>query len=125
MALTIIFFSFSWGSAIYLYSVGINSSIFTLAIFPFLLMFILLFSYYGKAIEENMFKKQVNVRDLRVGDVLVNERWKGLTEKEIGKLRKKGGKVWIKEGTRFAPVFIIALLITIFYGDLISLFLIR
>jgi hypothetical protein len=125
VALALVFFSFSWGSAAYLYSVGVASSTVTLVIFPFLLIFILLFSYYGKVIEEGVFKRKVSVKELKVGDVLVNDKWKGLTEKEIQKLHKKGGNVWIKEGTRFAPVFLITMLITIFYGDLILLFLLR
>ena len=89
---------------------------------PLLLIFLYMFMEYGKFVEKSLFKKKRNVRKLRPGDVLVRSRWRGLTEKEIGDLRKKGGDVWVKEGVRFAPVFVITLLVILIYGNLISLF---
>jgi Flp pilus assembly protein protease CpaA len=121
--LIIIFFSFSWVLAAYLYYLHLYSGFIQLVLFPFFLTFILLFSYYGRCIEENVFRKQVDVKELKVGDVLAEDRWKGLTEEEIKKLQRKKGKVWIKEGTRFAPVFLITMIVTIFYGDLINIFI--
>jgi hypothetical protein len=84
---------------------------------PFLAVLILLFFHYARAVEGDLFKRKVKARQLRIGDVLVKDRWRGLTEKEVNRLRKKGRDVWIKEGVRFAPVFVICLLITLFYGS--------
>jgi len=70
-----------------------------------------------------MFKKQIDVKDLRAGDVPVKGKWRVMTEKEVMILKKRGGKIWIKEGIRFAPVFLITMFVSIFYGSLISLFI--
>jgi len=91
---------------------------------PFLALFMMVFIFYARAVEGSLFLKKVPVKNLRPGDVLVNEKWRGLTEAEIRKLIKKGGYVWIKEGVRFAPVFIINLLVTLFYGSLLAVFLV-
>ena len=89
---------------------------------PFLFAAVIIFIRYGRFVEQNLFRKKVLVKNLRVGDVLIGEKWKGLTQEEIKKLRKKGGSVWIKEGVRFAPVFIIALYVTLFLGSLLGIF---
>lgn len=85
--------------------------------FPALMALIVLFMRYGKFVESNLFRKRVPVSRLRPGDVLAKNRWKGLTEDDIKALKEKGGHVWIKEGVRFAPVFLITLLVTLFYGS--------
>jgi hypothetical protein len=90
--------------------------------FPPLLMSVLVFTRYGRFVENNLFKKRVPASGLRAGDVLIRDRWRGLTEKEVAGLRKKGGEVWIKEGVRFAPVFVMAVLVTLFWGNLLMLF---
>ncbi len=95
-----------------------------LAIFPVILILLLLFLRYGRLIETHVFRKRIPVSRLRVGDVLITQRWRGLTEREVRDLKKKGGRIWIKEGVRFAPVFLLTLLITLFYGSLAALFLI-
>lgn len=87
--------------------------------FPFLFAFLMVFVKYGRFVEENLFKKKVNVKDLREGDVPLDERWRVLSKKEITVLKKRGGTIWIKEGVRFAPVFIITLLYTILFGSLV------
>ncbi len=91
--------------------------------FPFLLVAVIIFVHYGRFIEKNLFKRKIKVKDLSVGDVPVGDKWRVLTHKEVAALKKKGGEIWIKEGVRFAPVFIITLLITLFYGNLMLLFL--
>ncbi len=116
-----VFFSVSWGAAFY-FNACFSSSFETLMpliAFPFLLTFILIFTYYAKMVEENLFKKKVDVKDLKVGDVILKGRWRGLTQSEIRDLRRKNRYVWVKEGVRFAPVFLFAMLISLFYGDLI------
>jgi Flp pilus assembly protein protease CpaA len=94
-----------------------------LLLFPPLLLSVLVFARYGRFVEENLFKKKVPANKLRVGDVLIEDRWRGLTEKEVDKLKAKGSEVWIKEGVRFAPVFVITVLVTLFLGNLIMLFI--
>jgi len=85
---------------------------------PILAVLILLFFQYAKAVESDLFKKKIQAKELKVGDVLIADRWRGLTEKEVERMKKKGRQVWIKEGVRFAPVFIISLIVTLFYGSL-------
>lgn len=93
-------------------------------LFPFLLFAVILFVHYGKFIEKKLFKKRIHVKKLRPGDVPATEKWRVLSKKEICVLQKRGGHIWIKEGVRFAPVFIITMLVTLFYGNLILLFLV-
>jgi cytochrome c oxidase subunit IV len=87
---------------------------------PPLFIMLVFFVHYGRFIEKNLFRRKVPAGRLREGDVLVSDKWRGLTKDEIKRLQKKGGHVWIKEGVRFAPVFVIALLVTLFYGSLIG-----
>jgi hypothetical protein len=91
--------------------------------FPPLLLSVLVFTRYGRFVENSLFKKSIPASRLRVGDVLIKDRWRGLTEKEVRALKKRGGEVWIKEGVRFAPVFVIAVLVTLFWGNLLMLFI--
>ncbi|MFH0957057.1 MAG: A24 family peptidase [Candidatus Aenigmatarchaeota archaeon] len=84
---------------------------------PFLAFVMLLFLQYAKAVESDLFRRKVRAKDLRVGDVLITGKWRGITAEEVEKYRKKGGDVWIKEGVRFAPVFLITVLVTIFLGS--------
>jgi len=91
-------------------------------LFPFVLAAILLFARYGKFVENNLFRRQISAKKVRVGDVPVGNRWRGLTEQEVKKIKNKGGKIWIKEGVRFAPAFIITLLVTMLYGGIFAAF---
>jgi prepilin signal peptidase PulO-like enzyme (type II secretory pathway) len=120
-----LFFALSWISALYFHMILSTPLTFLTSVFlfPFLLTFVLLFAHYAKLVEDKLFKKKVNVNDLKVGDVISEGRWKGLTKSEIEKIKKVGRYVWIKEGVRFAPVFLFTQLITIFYGDLAFIFL--
>jgi Flp pilus assembly protein protease CpaA len=90
-----------------------------LLLLPGLMLGILVFLKYGQFIERNLFRKQVPASKLKVGDVPAGDRFRVLDKKEIARLRKKGGKVWIKEGVRLVPVFVITLLVTVFYGSLL------
>ncbi len=89
------------------------------AILPVLMVFSIIFFYYAKAVESKLFRKKIKASDLRVGDVIIGSRWKGLTELDVKKLKKKGGHFWIKEGVRFAPVYLITLIVSIIIGSLI------
>jgi Flp pilus assembly protein protease CpaA len=112
------------GLAYYLYAVfsATLQSIYMILVFPLLLLFVLVFMRYGRFVEANLFKRKIPARKLRIGDVLISDKWRGLTEKEVARLKKKGKPVVIKEGVRFAPVFIITMLLTLFYGNLMVIF---
>ncbi len=84
--------------------------------FPALFTTLLLFSRYGRLVEQKFFRKQISVTKLKPSDVLLDSRWRSLTKKEIEKIRAKGGKVWIKEGVRFAPVFFLSFIVCILIG---------
>jgi Flp pilus assembly protein protease CpaA len=117
------FFAFSWSAAFLMYSLFQDpAGVFQMAMLPGVLTLILLFSYYAKTVEKNLFKRQINTSDLREGDVIFGSKWKGLTKKEIRVIQKSRKSVWIKEGVRFAPVFVITMMISIYYGDLIFIF---
>ena len=105
----------------YFYSILIIPNTYFLYL-PLFMAFIYVFMLYGRFVEQKLFKKKISVKKLRIGDVLVKNRWRGLTEKEVRALQKKGGSVWIKEGVRFAPVFVLTLLVTMLYGSLVGLF---
>ena len=85
----------------------------------FLVFFSVFFLQYAKAVESRLFRKKIMAKDVRVGDVLVRSRWKGLTEEETKNIKRKGGYVWIKEGVRFAPVYLITIIISVLFGSLL------
>ncbi len=87
-------------------------------LFPLLLFPLSVFVYYGRFIEQKVFRKKIAVSRLRIGDVPLNMRWKVITKKELAALKKRGGSIWIKEGVRFAPVFFITVIVTFFLGSL-------
>ncbi len=91
------------------------------ASFPAIIAFIVVFSHYGMYIEKNLFKRRIPVSRLRIGDVPAGRHWRMLKPKEVKALKRRGGYVWIKEGVRFAPVFVITLVVTLLFGDLFSL----
>lgn len=78
---------------------------------------------FAKSVEMHGFRKRISVSKLKVGDMLLSERKLiGITEEQIKALKKSGKKhVEIKDGVRFALAFPLALLVTLFYGDLIFL----
>ena len=87
--------------------------------------FFVLLKFASEA-EKILFKKRISVEELRVGDMLLERReLKGITQKELQQIKASGKKfVWVKEGVRFAPVFPLALVFTLWFGDLIPLLLI-
>lgn len=93
------------------------------ALSPLLLFSVMVFMRYGRFVEANLFKRKVAPGKVRVGDVLSHDKWRGLTEEEVKEIRKKGKPVWIKEGVRFAPVFVITILVTLFVGNMLSIFI--
>jgi len=124
---TIIAFFFVFCIAVFLYmhlQFGIPMTQLSYVIaFPVVFTGLLLFLQYGRFIENKVFRKRVDVKKLRVGDVPLGNKWKVLSEKELKALKKKGGKVWIKEGVRFAPVFVITMVVTLFLGNLMLVLL--
>jgi Flp pilus assembly protein protease CpaA len=78
-----------------------------------------LFWRYAKIIENNVFKKRIPVSQLRSGDVLDDMIWRGLTLAEVAELKKQKKYVIVKEGVRFIPAFLIALIISLLYGNLL------
>ncbi|RLJ01608.1 MAG: hypothetical protein DRP11_04120 [Candidatus Aenigmatarchaeota archaeon] len=82
-----------------------------------------------RVVEETGFRKRINVKHLKEGDMLgedikelglSSKIIRGLTSEEVERIRKSGKKkIWIKEGVRFGPAFPIALAITLLYGSLI------
>ena len=91
---------------------------------PFLLLGILIFFQYGRFIEQTVFKRKIPAKNLRVGDVPFTEKWRVLKKKEVQALKKKGGSIWVKEGVRFSPVFVIVLLIMLLFGNILTYFVI-
>ena len=69
-------------------------------------------------IERRVFKKKIPTGRLSVGDVLENGNWVGLTERQVRKLKREKRYVVIKDGMRFVPVFAIALVLTLLFGNL-------
>lgn len=87
---------------------------------PLALVILLVFFYaYAKAIEKYAFRKKIPASKLKPGDVLEKMVWRGITEDEISAVRKKHKYVVIKEGVRFVPVFAITLIMTLAYGNLL------
>ena len=66
---------------------------------------------FGKTVEDVGFVREIDASLIKEGDVLYDSKqWIGLTKEQAEKISKKGGKVKIKEGVRFGPVFPLALL---------------
>ncbi|MCD6482858.1 MAG: prepilin peptidase [Candidatus Aenigmarchaeota archaeon] len=91
-----------------------NSEKFIVASSIIFVVLILSISFvYLKGIENSMIKK-VRIKDVKVGDVLKDsKKWVGIDEKALKKLRRSRKFVYIKEGVRFAPVFLIAFILLI------------
>ena len=83
-----------------------------------LIFLLLVFWRYAFVIEKHVFRKRIPVSKLRKGDVLEGGNWVGLTDQQIKKLRKQKHFVVVKDGMRFVPVFAIALVLTLLFGNL-------
>lgn len=86
--------------------------------FAFIVL-MMLFWVYAKVIEKNLFIKKIKSSELKVGDVLAETNWVGVTEKDVLALRKTKRFITIKDGVRFVPVFPLTLAITLLYGNLL------
>jgi len=93
-----------------------------IALFPLVFLGLILFLQYGRFIEGDIFKRRIKAKDLKPGDVPVGSKWMVLSKADVRKLKRKGGHIWIKEGIRFAPVFILTILLTLAFGNLLLIF---
>ncbi len=100
---------------------GLNSLLYNSFIPLLLTMGIFFIWKFAKAVEKVGFTRKIPISKLRVGDVLFESKvWEGITKKQLNKIKKSGKKlVWIKEGVRFAPAFPLALVASLYFGDLI------
>ena len=116
-------------SSFFILDALIKTSVFVLALIILLALFLLIFS---KAVEQSSMFKEVKPTELTEGDWIVKDiKYKGkyicgpkdlgIEKKQIKKLIKvyKNKKVLIKEGIPFVPAFLIAYLISLFYGNLL------
>lgn len=83
------------------------------------LIFLLIFLYSSIPFlndVKNFMIRRIKVNELKEGDVLLEFKvWRGITKDEINRLKKSGTKyVYIKEGVRYAPTFLICLILLIF-----------
>ena len=86
-----------------------------------LMAFLFIFS---KAIDQSAMirKRRVSLlregdwlyRDVKVGSKVVKSDWEGLSKEEIKLLNKKGGKVLVREGLAYVPVFLISFIVWLF-----------
>ena len=54
------------------------------------------------------FVRKIPTKKLKIGDVLLSFKiWRGITKEELEKIRKEKKFVYIKEGIRYAPTFLI------------------
>lgn len=109
----------------YFFSIRLKENLIFSFSIPLLTSLLIIIIKFAKIVEDHGFKKRIPVSKLKVGDVLLESKvWEGITERELKRIRRSKKKyVWIKEGVRFGPVFPLALILTLFYGDFISLFL--
>ncbi len=99
---------------------AIERPFFTALIFNLFVLFtlLILFWRYAVVLEARVFKKRVPTSKLKIGDVLEKGNWVGLTAKQVKQLRSRKRYVVIKDGMRFVPVFAIALVLTLLFGNL-------
>ena len=92
--------------------------------FPFLFIASSLLYIYGKAIEESCMiiiidSKKATIGDwlyekVKIGKKTIKPYWEGLSEDEVGLLKKANKKIKIKTGIPFVPAFLIGFLGWIF-----------
>lgn len=119
-----------------LFSLFVISAFFfvTLKIFLFLismtLVVLIVFQKFAKSVEEG-FLIRIPVSKLKVDDTIgqdlprlgiYKKLIKGLTKKQVRKIKRHKKYVIIKEGIRYGIVFPLSVLFTLFFGDLIFLF---
>lgn len=86
-------------------------------------LFLSIFLPYARVVEYRLFRKTIDSKDLREGDVMISKKiWIGITKEEVDKLRKTGKRYEIKTGVPFGMAFPIALIATLLFGNLILIF---
>lgn len=98
-------------------------------VFPIIFILFPILYIYAKSVEEICMIKLVNVRELTEGDWLysavkvkgkiIKPNWEGLSLKELKLLKSYRGKVKVKQGIPFVPVFLLAFIILIIVLNLI------
>lgn len=95
---------------------------FYVSLYPFLSVGLLYIVWkFAKSVENYGFRKRMPVSKLKIGDMLLSEKkLVGITKEQITALKKSSRRyVEIKMGVPFAVAFPSALLVTLFYGNLI------
>jgi len=97
-----------------------NFVFFLFGVFVFLLPYLYI---YAKAVDEAcmieaVFPKQLTEGDwlyksVKINKTFIDARWEGLNKKEIKLLQKFRGKILIRRGIAFVPVFLISFLILV------------
>ncbi|MBI2085519.1 MAG: prepilin peptidase [Candidatus Aenigmarchaeota archaeon] len=103
------------------FNVAINAALLSVPAGFIVYSILLIFLWrYVKLIDKKIFVKKIPASKLRFGDIPVSAKLLRMPDPEmIKKLRAKGGYIKIKEGVRFTPVFLIAFIFTLVYGDAI------
>jgi Flp pilus assembly protein protease CpaA len=103
------------------FPLSLKSLLFIPLLTAFLTLSIFIIFKFTKCVEDFGFKRKIPISELKVGDVLLEfKQFRGIKPNEIMKIRRSGKKyVWIKEGVRYAPVFPLTLILTLYLGDLI------
>ncbi|MCX6815812.1 MAG: A24 family peptidase [Candidatus Aenigmarchaeota archaeon] len=109
----------AFGLFFFLLSASLGTSLIPASFITLFVFLLMVFWAYAKTIEKYVFKKKIPTSKLRIGDVLEEMEWRGITKEELIEVRKKHKFVTIKEGVRFVPVFPIALAITLLFGNLL------
>jgi len=96
-------------------------------VFALFFAFAVLLFIFAKSIETCVLVKRISYKDLREGDVLVQDvrvgrnvvkkDWEGLSKKEIEVLKKARKNVLVREGIPFVPGILIAFLVYWFYAE--------
>ncbi len=69
---------------------------------------------FGKTVEDEVFVREIDASEIREGDVLADSsKIVGITREEAERIRKRGGKVKIKEGIRFGLSFPLSLIFSL------------
>ncbi|MBU2523248.1 MAG: A24 family peptidase [Nanoarchaeota archaeon] len=111
---------------------AITSNIFILLILVSALAITLILIFVN-SVEKSCLIKKVNpskltegdwlLKDVKVRGNVVKASFEGLTRKEIAMIKASGKKVFVKYGIPFIPVFLMALLITVFFGNIFMIFI--
>lgn len=62
-------------------------------------------------------------KSVKVKGKIIKPNWEGLSKKELSLLQKAKKKILVKYGLPFVPAFLLALIITLLFGNLVELFI--